>query len=201
MSCIIPPTLQNPMLHNQIVSDLQTDLDAMGWIDKLYPLAEIGEKIINETNTIVPIVYGQENDNNYIELFPDENQRAICFFELPNGTYEFDFVNETQSYQINIIIYANLKQLANRDYDFTDELIAAVIKAVTIDGTYENDITNISVTKDKNLVFNKYGYSYEMLKAFMYPNTAFKVTLTMNINDNLECLTAGAFDPSYSPSC
>lgn len=200
MSCIIPPVLQNPMLHNAIVSNIQTDLDGMGWIDKIYPLAEVGQKLIGETETIVPIIYGQENNNDYIEMFPDDNERAGCFFELPNGDYNFDFVNDSVNYQMSIIVWANLKNLASRTYDFTDELIASTIIALK-DGYYKNDITNIVVSKDKNIIFNKYGYDYNTLKEFMYPNTAFKITFTMNIEDDIDCLTAGSFDPSFSPVC
>lgn len=200
MSCVIPPVLQNPMLHNEIVSNIQADLDGMGWIDKIYPLAEVGQKMINEVETIVPIIYGQENNNDYIEMFPDDAIRAQSFFELPNGDYEFNIIEDTSNYQFNVIVSANLKRLASRDYDFTDELIAATIIAIK-DGYYKNDITSISVTKDKDKVFNKYGYDYNTLKAFMYPNTAFKVTITMNVNSDFECLNAGSFDPSFSPVC
>jgi len=202
MSCVIPPVLQNPMLHNAVVANMQNDLDGMGWIDKIYPLAEMGERQIGENNekVIVPIIFGQTGNKDYIEMFPDDSERAGCFFELPNGDYNFDFVNELVEFQMNIIVWANLKNLASRTYDFTDELIASVVIAIQ-DGYYKNDITSISVTKDKDKVFNKYGYDYTTLKSFMYPNTAFKITITMSNEETLSCLSAGTFDPSFSPEC
>jgi len=201
MSCIIPPEHPNPMLHNDVVANLQSDIDSCGWVDLIFPLADISERDVNGSRILVPVVYGQQQEgvNNYIEMFPDGKSRAGCFFELPGGFYDEDRVGETFEYEISVIVWANLNLLASRDYDFTDELMASVRQAL-VNGIYSNEITRVRMTKDKNQVFQKYGYSYQSLYSFMYPKTAFKITLTMEMTVDADCFSPGSFPP-FTPIC
>lgn len=209
MSLRTPPTITNPMIHNEVIENLQTDLSALTWLDHIFPIAEVGEKEVDGTRILLPICYQQETNtvgaptNNYIELAPNDADRGSCFFELDNGTGTWNRQiggDDQIDMSISIIFWANLKLLApSRAYDFTDELIASAMKALA-DGTYTNDILTISYQKDRNQVFNKYGYSYEQLKTFSYPMTAFKITLTMPVDEVLSCYEFTDFSTSSSAS-
>lgn len=199
MSCVTPPTITNPFLYNEIISNFQTDLSSLTWIDDIFPLAEAGEFEIEEGNRIiVPMVLKQDGTHDYIPLFPDGDKRAGCFFELENGDQEFDLIDQTTTIVLNIIFYANLKRIANRVYDFTDELAATVFTTLT-EGVYSSDITTLRLIKDKQNIYNKYGYSYEQLKQLSYPYTAFKFQISLNTD--LTCIAPSSFDASFSPSC
>lgn len=203
MSCTItPPVHPNPMIHNKVIENLQSDIAGCGWVDHIYPLAEVVEREISEQKVLVPAVYGQqvEGMNNYIELFPDGNERARCFFELPGGDYSLNRVEDTFDFTIKLIVTAQLNKLASRDYDFTDELIASVVQALD-GGYYKNDITSIRVIKDRNQVFSKYGYTMNQFFSFMYPKTAFAIEINMTLNSDLSCFNAGSFATSFSPEC
>lgn len=203
MSCIVAPIIQNPFLHNKVIQTLQADLQTgCSWLDIIYPLAEVGEREIEGNRVTVPVCYGQkaEGENNYIELFPNSELRAGCFFELPSGEFEENRIEEEITYEISLIVWANLNLLASRDYDFTDELISSVRNALNV-CTYKNDITGFRFTRDKNKVFERYGYSFQNLYSFMYPQTAFKVTFTFTMNSDADCFSPSSFDTSFSPIC
>jgi hypothetical protein len=202
MACITPPEHPNPLLDNRIVAAIQTALASAGWLDNIYPMAEVCMREIDGQEVLVPGIYGQASDNNYIEPFPDDSIRGGCFFQLPSGDFNFDFAaNEsTMNLTLEIVFWANLKRIANRAYDYTDELIGTAINAIK-DSTISNDITGITVVRDRNRAFEKYGYTFKQMKGFMFPHTAFKLVINMPaVESNLECISAG-FDQSYSPSC
>ena len=202
MSCIIPPIHPNPMIHNSVIANLQSDLAGLSWLDNIYPLAGVANKNQNNSDIIIPCIYGQkqQGEHHYIEPFLDSTERSGCFFELPQGDYDFNLIDDEISFDINVVFWANLNNIADRDYDFTDELLASVLNAF-VDGYYNNDITNIKTTIDRDKVFNKYGYSFKDQFSFLYPKTCFKVTISMKINNNLSCFNDGTFDASFSPVC
>jgi hypothetical protein len=190
------------MIHNSVVTNLQSDISGLSWIDNVYPLAGVAVKNVNGSEALVPCIYGQQQqgEHNYIEPFANSTERAGCFFELPQGDYDFNFVDDEMQYEINVIFWANLNRIADRTYDFTDELLASALNAFST-GYYKNDITAIKATIDRDKVFNKYGYSFKDQYSFLYPKTCFKITLTMNMNNNLSCFNDGTFDASFSPVC
>lgn len=201
MACITPPAITNPFIYNEVINNLQTDVSALSWLDDVFPVADPGEYDFgNGDRRIVPMVFAQDGTKNYIHLYPDGDRRGGCFFELENGRQEFDLVNEETTITLNAVFYANLERVANRTYDFTDELAASALKAIAT-GYYSSDITNISVIKDKRQVYDKYGYSYEQLKQHSYPYTAFKIQFTMTIDFSMDCMNPGGFDASYSSPC
>jgi hypothetical protein len=174
------------MIHNSVVTNLQSDISGLSWIDNVYPLAGVAVKNVNGSEALVPCA--------------NSTERAGCFFELPQGDYDFNFVDDEMQYEINVIFWANLNRIADRTYDFTDELLASALNAFST-GYYKNDITAIKATIDRDKVFNKYGYSFKDQYSFLYPKTCFKITLTMNMNNNLSCFNDGTFDASFSPVC
>lgn len=202
MSCITPPIHPNPFLHNSIIENLQNDLSSLSWLDNIFPLAGVAQKDVNGSPVLVPCIYGQkaEGENNYIEPFPESGIRGGCFFELPTGDYDFDLAQNEVSIDINVLFWANLNLLADRDYDFTDELMASAYTALA-NGYYKNDITRIKTTHDRNQVFNKYGYDYGQNYSYLYPKTCFKLTLTMTIANPLCDFNGTSFNESFSPVC
>ena len=156
----------------------------------------------NYNRILVPVIYGQEQEgkNDYIELFPDGEIRALSFFEFDAGTFEHDHKENEDTFQISLIICGNLKRIADRTYDFTDELIAEAMKKI-LEGNFSNDIIRITPSIDRNNIFSKYGYSFEQLKMFMFPYFAFKLTWSMTINSNLDCVPDASFNQSFSPPC
>jgi len=108
MACIIPPTLQNPFVWNEIVEKFQTDFAAdLNWVENIYPIAEVGELEIgtnDEPNRImVPMILMQDGTNNHINLFPDSRLKSLMFFELENGDMEFNFRDDLSTIMINIV--------------------------------------------------------------------------------------------------
>lgn len=199
MSCITPPTLSNPFLYNEIIADLQTDIATVGWVENIYPIADVGEQQIDENTRITtPVVFAADGTKNYINLFPDGKLKGLCFFEL-NGRYVIDFQEDTVTVPLFIVFFANLKNIANRTDDFTDELAATIVGALH-SGTRSNDIPEVEVVQAKNEAYDRYGYSYEQLKDLAYPYTAFKIAITVTAN-YVQCVEPGGFDPSYSNPC
>jgi hypothetical protein len=199
MSCVTPPVHPNPLLDNQIVSDIQNDLADLSWLDNIYPLVTSAEITIADNRVIVPVVYGQDNNNNYIKPFPDSRERSGCFFEIPDGTFEWDARADGMiEVEIRIIFWANLNRLISRTYDFTDELIASVMKNLKA-GSQSSYITGITIEKDKDKIMPKYGYTMKQFKSFMYPMTAFAVSVRLNVEDTIDCITITNFNESYSP--
>jgi hypothetical protein len=201
MPCITPPSIQNPFLHNSVVSNLQLDIINLSWLEDIFPLAEVGELEIEEGNRIlIPMVLKQDGSADYIPLFPDDQKRSGMFFELETGDYAVRPQDDELIVTVNLIFYGNLKRIANRTYDFTDELIQSVLAALRA-GTYGSEIVEYRVIKDKNRVFDKYGYTYEQLKQFAYPYTGFKIQIDIPSDYSFECNPTTDFDQSYSPSC
>lgn len=206
MSClIIPPVHPSPFLHNNIINALQTAMETTGFLSEVYPLAQNMEIESNGRRGIVPVIYGQDatKPNNYIQMFPDDKKRGICFFELPSGTYPL--TNGTADGDlidivVRIVVTANMHNLANRTYDFTDELVALCLLAIN-NSELNQDVNTRSIILDKNLVFSKYTYTFNELQSLAYPMTGFAIELGLTVDYNFDCVAPGTFDESFSPEC
>ncbi len=206
MSCtIIAPVSPNPFLHNNIIASLQSAMETAGFLDEVYPLATVMSMELNGRRGLVPVIYGQQTEkpHDYIQMFPDGSKRGLCFFDIPAGTYPIergtpdgDLINIV----VRVICTVNLKNIANRTYDFTDELIAASMLALE-NSDVNQDITGMTIVTDLNQVFQKYSYTFEELQSFAHPHSAFAIELTMSVPYNFSCVVPGGFDESYSPPC
>lgn len=199
MSCVIPPVINNPFLHNSIVSSLQSDLSGLSWLDNIYPLAKIIEIDSQQGRINVPVVYGQDNKN-YIKMFHDNKERSGSFFYIGQPGL-FDRSTREFTWQIDIIFWANLRKIAQRDWDFTDELISQALDALD-KGSMSSDILNIEVFQNNKTdgIFDSFGYTLQQLKSFMFPQTAFKLRLSLNVNEQLGCVSTD-FGSSISSEC
>lgn len=199
MSCITPPSIQSPLLHNRIIKRLQEDIATLSWLDNIYPLCNIIDKEVNGVKTIVPVVYGQNGDNNHIQIFPDTKERSGCFFAI-NGPGNLDRTGDQLiTYEIDVIFWANLKMIANRDYDFTDQLITEA-KGRFENGNFSSDITSIQWFFKHDQIFNEYGYTLDQFHSFMFPKTAFRIHLVMEV-ENESCHEEEDFGSSISTVC
>lgn len=206
MSCnITAPTITNPFLHNVVIDKLQSAMASTGFMDEVYPLASVMEVEINGRRGNIPVIYGEsiENPNNYIQMFADNSQRGLCFFELPQGQYNVDRGTEDGDLVniiVRIIVTANLHNIANRTYDFTDDLIAGCLNQLDA-SELNQDINSISVITDKNRVFEKYTYTFNEQQSLAYPMTGFAIELGLTVNYDFTCVTPSTFDESFSPEC
>lgn len=206
MSCtIIAPVHPNPLLHNTIINALQTAMETTGIFDEVYPLAEVMEIDMNGRRGIAPAIFGQDATkvNDYIQMFPDQSKRGICFFEIIPGNYAVNRGTEDGDLidiQIRVVCTNNLKNLASRTYDFTDELMAVCYQALE-SSTLNQDINSISIVKDKNLIFSKYTYLFNELQSLAFPLTGYAFDLGITAEYNFECVTPGTFNESFSPEC
>jgi len=206
MSCtVIAPVHPNPFLDNNIIAGLQSAMESTGIFSEVYPLAEVMEIEMNNRRGIVPVIYGQDTakENDYIQMFPDGAKRGICFFEIPQGTYNLNDGTEDGDLidiTVRIICTFNLKNLATRSYDFTDELMAVVLQGLR-DSDLNQDINSKQIVKDKNLIFSKYTYVFNELQSLAYPMTGFAIDLGITSDYNLDCVPPGTFDESFSPEC
>lgn len=200
MTCcnIIAPSVNNPFLHNDIISELQNALASAGFLSEIYPLAQPFEMDMNGSRGIVPAIYGQNVNlpNNYIQMFPDGEKRGISFFDLPNGNYNLNRGTENGDLVdiiVRIIVTANLKNInASATYDYTDELISRTYLALE-SSALNQDINSINVIVDKNLVFSKYTYAYNDMRSLAYPMTAFAIELGMTVDYNMTCNVPDTF--------
>lgn len=206
MSCtVIPPIHPNPFLHNNIINALQSAMETTGFLSEVYPLAQTMDINFNGTRGVVPVVYGQgtEKPNDYIQMFPDNKKRGICFFEILAGQYNLNRGTEDGDLidiVVRAVFTANMHNLANRTYDFTDELIALAVLGFE-NSTVNQDINGISIVTDRNLIFGKYTYTFNDLQSLVYPMTGFAIDLSMSVNYDFTCVVPSSFDESYSPEC
>jgi len=206
MSCtIIAPTNPNPFLHDAVVDTLQSTFAGLGFLTEVYPLATVMERDNNGTRGLVPVVYGQMTDkvNDYIEMFPDGSKKGICFFEIPSGSYPLNRGTEDGDL-IDIVVRAvvtvNLHNIANRTYDFTDELIASCVNALN-SSELNQDINSITIVTGKELVLSKYTYSFNELQSLAYPISGFAIEIGLSVPYNFDCVVPSTFSESYSPEC
>lgn len=206
MSCtVIPPVHPNPFLHNNIINALQSAMETTGFLSEVYPLAQTMEIEMNERRGLVPVVYGQQavKANDYIQMFPDSGKRGVCFFEIQPGQYNLNRGTEDGDLidiVVRAVFTANMHNIANRTYDFTDELIALAVLGFEA-STVNQDINAITIITDRNLIFSKYTYDFNEIQSLLYPMTGFAIDLAMSVNYDFDCVVPGGFDESFSPEC
>lgn len=200
MTCcnVIAPTVNNPFLHNNIVSDLQMALQPVGFFSYVYPLVQVMEINMNDRRGNVPVIFGQDANlpNNYIQMFPDGNKKGIAFFEIPSGEYPLrrgtkdgDLIDII----VRIVVTANLKNITPAStYDYTDELISRVYKALE-SSSLNQDINSITIVTAKERIFDKYTYEFNELQSLAYPMTGFAIDLGMTVDYNFECTAPDEF--------
>lgn len=179
----------NPLLHNSVIYSLQQTLDLqVAWLERIYPLAEVGERLDKERVIRYPRVYtgtGLE----YVSLFPSDATEAYCFFEIPSGQYTLDNIasEDEMILELSLTVWANLKLLDDsKAWDFRDELIRDITNALR-NSEYLEFLEIQDVILDRERIFEDYSFEFKDLKYIMYPYTAFKVVFQVRVDSDLEC--------------
>ena len=152
-----------PQIYNQKVQELNTALDALGWIEKIYPIAYKGE----EEEGTFPEVYYNDGSKKNIRVLP--GGKAISFFQIESDLVEVDefFFNT----QLSLTVWADLAKIdSGKKYDFTTELIKEVLNVLRLNSCYDFAISTDEVLS---------GFSYmekKLSQNTMRPYTAFKIT-------------------------
>lgn len=167
---ITPYPFANPKFYDKVIQEINTDLDALGWIEFVHPLSQIGE---DEEGTF-PEVYKNDGSKISIRIFPTGN--SLSFFTLESAVQ----IDESDFFRVDLglIVWADLtKVFPSKDYNYTTELLEAVRGVLNSHSAYEYNI-------EFQEVFSEYTQLEKLINQnVMLPNTAFKinfaVTLTM----------------------
>jgi len=190
MSCAtIPNRFTNPVLHAKIIQDFQERFDdQLQWLEKVYPLARVGETKKEDGSTFrYPQVYVNDGGRDYYDLRPDDNLSCFGFFEM-NDAYPVNVDQSEVGFNISFIVWYNLKKLDNgKNYDYSAELLAHVLKVLENYTEYSSSITDLEIEPRPEEVFSKYSFEQTDNQYLMYPFGAFKLSFTIADTINADC--------------
>ena len=85
---------------------------------------------------------------------------------------QFNFAEKNRESTISLIVYANLKRIdADKDYDFTNELIEDVLNVLPKGGR----VGTVVEYRDPLNVWEGYTLEEERYQTFTYPFTGFRI--------------------------
>lgn len=189
-TCVpIPPQITNPTLEAEAVQKLQNLFTAnLIWLENCYALVRTGfEAHQEEKKYKYPQIYaGLSNKKaEYYDLRPNDQLKSYCFFEV-EAPYEYNQEDQTAKYSLAAIFWYNLAKIDGRNYDYSSELIAHVLKVIR-GSEYLTKVIDIKVEKRPEEVFSKYSLNPLTDNQFlMYPYGAFKISFIFY--DNADCL-------------
>jgi hypothetical protein len=181
MSCIIIPTpASDSVLDAKIVSQIQSALSTLAWLDACYGIAESSEmKKDDGSIEKFPRIYSNLSTKEYTDVRYDDSLKAQIFFER-NGEIEFGNDSEIDevAYSLSLVCWANLNKIdPGRNYDFTDMLAGDVLRILR-----ENFESNISDKKQVELraenAYSKYTMKDVENRFITLPYTAFRISFT-----------------------
>ena len=184
MSCEVVQPAVDSNLTTKIVEDLQALFASKVYLDKVYPIAQVGIQTVENGTHTFPRVYLNDGGTDYIDVMPDDKLKGYTFFEV-EGIQGYNRADEEFTVTLNQVFWFNQKKIDDRNYDYTHELVADVLK------TYElnSDITEeIQVEQTLENIYNKYDLPQQDIQQFMYPFTGVKFTFTVTICEPLECI-------------
>ena len=159
----------DPKFYDKKIAEINVDLTALGWIETVYPLTQIG---VDEEGTF-PEVYRNDGTKKSQRVYPHGN--SISFFALNDTLTRID---ESDMYTVNfgLIVWADLTKVnTDKDYNYTTELINDVRRVIDSNDGYDYSIELQGVFSD-----------YDQLEKVenqntMLPNTAFKINFTCDL--------------------
>jgi len=154
--------------YDKKVSEINTDLASLGWIQYMHPVANIGE---DEEGTF-PEVYMNDGTKKSIRIFPSGD--SLSFFEIETA----DQIEESELYAVNmgLIVWADLtKVYPAKTYNYTPELLKDV-----------KDILDDHSAYNYSFVFRDVFANYSQLEKVqnqntMLPYSAFKINFTVDL--------------------
>lgn len=196
MSCEIVQPFTDPVLSNKTVSLLQADFAGKDYLEKVYPIAYVGEinaafkeqqrRLGFNQRHLYPRVYLNDGESDYIDVMPDNKLKGYTFWEIED-TSDYDRGEKEYTVKLNQIFWVNLRLIDDKGYDYTDLIKADALK--TLDqGQFSNDITMIDIAENYENIYNRYNLPQEKLQQFMYPFSGFKLTYSIRENLDTSCL-------------
>jgi len=197
--CIpIPPQITTPVLEAKVVQDLQNLFSPISWLENAYALTRIGiEKTEKVSEFKYPQIYSGDSTkkSEYYDLRPNDKLKSYCFFEI-DAPYEYDQTQELATYFLSVVFWFNLAKISGRNYDYSSELVAHVLKILKA-SDYHAKLEDIKIEKRPDEIFAKYSMDEMESQFLMYPYGAFKISF--KITDEADCFID--FVPTNPNSC
>ena len=163
-------TFTTPILYDKIAQELNTELNALGHIDDLYPVCSMGY----EEEETYPEVYKNDGSKVNFRVMPD-TERSLSFFIITGDMVEID---EGMNFAVPmaLVVWMNLLKVdPTKQYDYTAEIIKDVYNVLDEYGCY-----NFSV--DVNNPFEGFTLlEKNVAQNTMRPYSAFRISFTKNI--------------------
>lgn len=183
MSCEVVQPAVNSSLTTKIIEDLQALFSSKVYLDKIYPEAKVGRQQLEDRVHTFPRVYLNDGSKDYIDVMPDDKLKGYTFFEIEIDSYNRQ--EEEYTVTINQVFWFNQNKIDNRNYDYTHELIADILKTYELSSTITEEIEVNTTLED---IYSRYDLPQERVQHLMYPYTGVKFTFTVTICESLECI-------------
>jgi hypothetical protein len=184
MSCEVVQPAVNSNLATKIVEELQSLFASKVYLDKIYPIALVGTQQLEDRVHTFPRVYLNDGGKDYIDVMPDDKLKGYTFFEI-EGIESYNRLEEEFTMTLNQIFWFNQNKIDDRNYDYTHELIADILKTYELNS---NITEEIQIEENIENIYNKYDLPQERVQHLMYPFTGVKFTFTVTICESLECI-------------
>jgi len=160
----------SPLYFDKVAQDLNTLLDALGYIDDLYPVCWVGYDGKEDT---YPEVYINDGTKVNLRVMPDST-RSMSFFVVTGEMIEIDDIGF--AIPMAYCVWMNLQLVdTTKLYDYTAEVVRDVYNVINNYGGY-----NISVElQDPFPEFSQ--LSKEVAANTMRPYSGFRMEFTRNI--------------------
>lgn len=151
-----------PIFYDKFVQDVNTKLDALGWISKVYPVAWMGY----EAEGTFPEVYYNNGSRKNIRVMPEG--AAISFWQVDGDIMEVEEFHFQA--QMSLTVWADLRKVnSSKSYDYTPELIKDVVNVLR-----KSSCNDLVISVDQ--VMDEFSYLQKVLQQnTMRPYTAFKI--------------------------
>ena len=191
------PDFVDPILADKVVQNINDDFQVnLTWLAYRYPIVRVG---VHEEYTY-PRVYANDGSNRHYDIRPDEDAPSYSFFEQ-EGSYTINDEGEDADYSLSLVVWFRLDKVdSGKEYDYTSELISAVLERLKFLGARE-----IEVFTNPEDVFDKYsGLEQLQSQNLMQPNSGFKISFTIKGDTCTEGFTDSGVDqcpPDHIPDC
>ena len=157
-----------PSFYDKKVKEINDDLKALGWIEYVHPIAEVG---IDEEGTF-PEVYMNDGTKKSERIFPHGS--SISFFEVN----DIEQIEDTEFFGVglSLVVWADLTKVEpSKTYNYRAELITDVKKVLDDHSAYDMSVQ----LKD---VFSEYSQLEKLNNQnSMLPYTAFRINFTVSL--------------------
>jgi hypothetical protein len=163
----------NPKFYDKKIQNLNTILATLGWIENIYPLAQIGISDVDGKDVTFPEIYNNDGTKVSTRIYP--GGKALSFFVMNGDINGVDKDDDDTHFVVPLalVVWADLtKVYPAKTYNYTTELMEDVVKKLRA-----NSCNDITIQADK--VFE--GFTDLEKSAFqnvMLPFTAFKINFT-----------------------